>query len=92
MSESVLDNPFIWIWDQLKFFFLDKGDEVFLTIFVGAVIIIAKIVLDRFWSRGIREKIPGQIANILSILSTMSAVAVFLVLSTAIWRVESSGF
>jgi len=47
-------------------------------------------VLDRLWSRRIREKIPSQIANILSILSTISAVTVFLVLSTTIWRVESS--
>jgi small-conductance mechanosensitive channel len=90
MSENVADNPFLWIWNQLNFFLLDKGDEVFLTFFVAAVIIITKIVLDRFWSRGIKEKIPGQIANILSILSTISALAIFLVLSTAIWRIESS--
>jgi small-conductance mechanosensitive channel len=90
MSESIPDNPFLWIWQQLNFFFFDKGDEVVLTIFVAAIILITKIVLDRFWSRGLKEKIPGQIANILSILSTISAVAVFLVLSTAIWRVESS--
>ena len=90
MIESVSDNPFIWIWDQLNFFFFDKGDELILTIVVAAIIIITKIGLDRFWSRGIKEKIPGQIANILSILSTISAVAVFLVLSAAIWRVESS--
>ncbi|GAG99669.1 unnamed protein product, partial [marine sediment metagenome] len=90
MSESVSDNPFIWLLDQLKLFLLDKGDEVFLTIFFAVIIVIIKVVLDRFWLRRIRGKIPGQIANILRIFSTISAVAVFLVLSTVIWRVESS--
>jgi small-conductance mechanosensitive channel len=90
MNESVSDNPFIWLLDQLKLFLLDKGDEVFLTIFFAVIIVIIKVVLDRFWSRRIRGKIPSQIANILSIFSTIFAVAVFLVLSTTIWRVESS--
>ncbi|MCK5626121.1 mechanosensitive ion channel, partial [Candidatus Bathyarchaeota archaeon] len=71
-------------------FLRDKGDEVFLTLFFAVVIIITKIGLDQFWSRRIRERIPGQLANILSIFSTIFAITVFIVLSTTIWRVEGS--
>ena len=71
-------------------FLRDKGDEVFLTLFFAVVIIVTKIGLDQFWSRRIRERIPGQLANILSIFSTIFAITVFIVLSTTIWRVEGS--
>lgn len=89
MSEVISGNPLFWIWDQIVSFIADSGAQIFWTISVVAIILIGKILFDRFWSRGEREgTIPSYIANILRVMTNLVAIVFFLAVSLTIWRVE----
>ncbi|UCH37625.1 MAG: mechanosensitive ion channel [Candidatus Bathyarchaeota archaeon] len=79
------------ILQQFSEFVLNRGEQLFWTLFTVIVIVISKLVLNRLWSRGVNKlTVPKHIANILRAISNVAAIVVFFVISTTIWSVEGS--
>ena len=77
--------------DSLRSLVIDYGMQIIVTVFIGVIIVIGKIVVNRFWSRSITKKlIPNYVGNLLKALMNVVAFLLFFVITTTVWGVEGT--
>jgi small-conductance mechanosensitive channel len=82
---------FTKLWTQLTEFLAHSGAQIIWTIVMLAVIVVGKILIDRFWNHRIREdSIPKHAVNILRVFTTLVAITLAVIVCTTIWQVEGS--
>ena len=79
------------ILSHFSSFIINNGERITWTLLSIFFIIIGKIAFTRFCSRGIKNRIiPNHLADILSVLTNISAITIIFLASITIWRVDGS--